>query len=290
MGSSEGVLQVALPKGRLQKRVVWLLQEAGISIEDPGRAYRFTFPEQGLEVKLLKPQNIPQLVALGAYDLGFTGYDWVRETQAAVHELLDTGFDPVEIVAAIPEHYTPEEVFRKTPVRVASEYRHLTHAYLQEKGICEFVFIQSFGATEAFPPEDADLIVDNMATGTTLRANRLKVIDVLLRSSTRLIAYPASLQNSEKRKRIDALVQVLKSVLLAQERVLLEMNVPSDRLEEVVQFLPCMRAPTVMPLYGGAGYAVKVAVRKEEVPALIPKLKALGVTDILEYRLQKVIP
>ncbi len=283
-------LKIALPKGRLQDRVLWLLRESGISLEDAGRSYRFFLPEHGMEVKLLKPQNIPQLVALGAYDLGFTGYDWIVETDAKVEQLLDTGFDPVQIVVAIPEEYDSEDVFSRKPVRVASEYRRLAYQYLKKRNITNFVFIQSYGATEAFPPEDADLIIDNMATGTTLRANRLKVIDTLLSSSTRLIAYPESLKDEGKRRRVDELVQVFKSVLLAQERVLLEMNVPPDKLEEVVRFLPCMRAPTVMPLYGGAGYAVKVAVRKEEVPALIPKLKELGVTDILEYRLQKVIP
>ncbi len=280
-------LRLVIPKGRIHKKVVELLEDAGIKVEADERTYRPVVNDSDLYVKIMKPQNIPKLVSIGAHDAGFTGYDWILETGADVVELFDTGFDPVRIVAAIPADRTWEEMKLKKII-VASEYENITKEFLDRENI-EYIFIRTYGATEVFPPEDADLIVDNTATGRTLEMNKLKVAKELFSSSTRFIANKKALEDPWKREKIEEMIMLFRSVLNARERVMLEMNVPKDRFEEIVKILPCMRAPTVAPLYGNQGYAIKVAVKKEEVRNLIPLLKKLGATDILEYELRKVI-
>ncbi len=279
--------KLVVPKGRIYKKVVELLEDIGIRVEADERTYRPFVNDPEIYVKIMKPQNIPKLVEIGAHDAGFTGYDWILETGADVVELLDTGFDPVKIVAAIPVNSSWEKL-RSRKVIAASEYENITRRFLEEEGL-DYIFIRTFGATEVFPPEDADLIVDNSATGRTLEMNRLKVVKELFSSSTRFIVNKDSLKDEWKREKIDEMIMLFKAVLNARERVMLEMNVPKDKFEEIVKILPCMRAPTVAPLYGNQGYAIKVAVKKDEVRSLIPLLKKMGATDILEYELRKVI-
>lgn len=279
--------KLVVPKGRIYKKVVELLGDIGIKVEADDRTYRPFVNSPEIYVKIMKPQNIPKLVEIGAHDAGFTGYDWILETGADVVELLDTGFDPVKVVAAIPVDSHWEEL-KSRKVIAASEYENITKKFLQEKGL-DYIFIRTFGATEVFPPEDADLIVDNSATGRTLEMNRLKVVKELFSSSTRFIVNKKALEDKWKKEKIDEMLMLFKAVLNARERVMLEMNVPKDKFEEIVKILPCMRAPTVAPLYGDQGYAIKVAVKKDEVRSLIPLLKKMGATDILEYELRKVI-
>ena len=277
-----------MPKGKLFDKVSCLLGEAGLGLSQNGRNYRPKCADAGIEVKVLKPQNIPKLVELGSQDIAFTGYDWIAEEGAQVCELLDTGFDAVKVVAAMPETADPGSLQGRR-IRVASEYENLTRGFLSSKGL-DFVFIRSFGATESFVPEDADMIVDNSSSGATLKENGLSVYSEILSSSTRLVANKDSLADPWKSKKIADVLLLLSSVLEARKRLLLEMNVPKDRLEAVMPALPSMKAPTVSKLYGDKqeGYAVKTAVLKDEVPALIPKLKALGATDILVYSLLQV--
>ena len=279
--------KLVVPKGRIHKNVIKLLEDIGIKIEADERTYRPFVNAPEMYVKIMKPQNIPKLVEIGAHDAGFTGFDWILETGADVEEMLDTGFDPVKIVAAIPVS-SDWETLKKKKVIAASEYENITKRFLEEEGI-DYIFIRTFGATEVFPPEDADLIVDNSATGRTLEMNRLKVVKELFSSSTRFIVNKKALDDSWKREKVEELLMLFKAVLNARERVMLEMNVPREKFEEIVKILPCMRAPTVAPLYGDQGYAIKIAVRKDEVRTLIPTLKKLGATDILEYELRKVI-
>ena len=279
--------KLVIPKGRIHKNVVKLLEDIGIRVEADERTYRPIVSAPEMYVKIMKPQNIPKLVEIGAHDAGFTGYDWILETGADVVELLDTGFDPVKIVAAIPVT-SDWDTLKKKKLIAASEYENITKKFLEEEGV-DYIFIRTFGATEVFPPEDADLIVDNSATGRTLEMNRLKVIKELFHSSTRFIANKKALEDPWKREKIEELLMLFRAVLNARERVMLEMNVPADKFEEIVKILPCMRAPTVAPLYGDQGYAIKIAVKKDEVRTLIPLLKKMGATDILEYELRKVI-
>ncbi len=281
-------LRLILPKGRIQENVLSLLRKIGLPFSANGRSLRPACGDGSIEAKILKPQNIPTLVALGRHDAGFTGHDWIVEQEADVVELLDLGFDPVRIVAAVPETLAENDRWKRERLVVASEYRKLAETFIRDRKL-DAVFVQSFGATEALPPEDADLIVDNTATGTTLRQNRLRVVDELMRSTTRFIGNRDALEDPDKRKRLDEMVMLMKSILQARDRVLLEMNVSNDCFESLVGDLPCMRSPTVAPLHGEAGYAVKIAVPAQEAPKLIPKLVEAGARDILEFRLEKIV-
>ena len=279
--------RLAVPKGRIYDGVAALLADSGLPLKASSRSYRPVIDGTTIEVKVLKPQNIPQLVALGVYDAGFTGLDWVREHGAKVEELLDTGLDPVTLVAAVPEGVTEKDL-KKRRILAASEYPRLAEAFLKSRGF-DFTLLRTYGATEVFPPDDADLIVDNCATGQTLKANHLEVLAELFGSTTRLVASPKALKTPAKGQALRELTDVMRGVLDARDRVLLEMNVEKDKLKGLVKMLPAMKSPTVQPLHEG-GYAVKIAARKKEVRALLPKIRALGATDILEYALRKVIP
>jgi ATP phosphoribosyltransferase-like protein len=225
----------------------------------------------------------------GSRDFGFAGADWVAELGVEVVELLDTGLDPVRLVAAAPAESLVNGLLPKRVRVVASEYERLTRAWIAKTGI-EAKFVKSFGATEVFPPEDADCIVDIAATGATLAANGLTVVDELATSSTRLYACPASMKNPMKRQVGERLVLLLRSVLEARKRVMLEVNVGADKLEGLVGILPCMREPTISPLHAGAGYAVKAAVPRADLARLIPEIKRVGGTDLVVSGLSQIVP
>jgi ATP phosphoribosyltransferase len=275
----------------MKTAVFQLLAEAGIEIRHGSRNYRPKISLDGVEVKLLKPQNIGEMLHLGSRDIGFAGADWAAELGADLVEVLDTGLDPVSLVAAAPRDML-DASGGELPDRhlvVASEYERLTKKWIDERGL-DASFVKSYGATEVFPPEDADCIVDNSATGSTLEANDLEVVGELMTSSTRLFAHPTVLENDEKREAIDRLVMVLRSVLEARARVMIEVNVTAERLEELVAVLPCMREPTISPLHSQSGYAVKAAVPRDVLPTIIPELKEHGGTDIVVTSLAQIVP
>jgi ATP phosphoribosyltransferase len=246
----------------------------------------------GAEAKLLKPQNIVEMLAVGSRDAGFAGADWVAELQADVVELLDTGLDPVQLVAAAPaalleDGRLPRMLDRR--LIVASEYERLARGWIGAQGLCA-EFVRSYGATEVFPPEDADVIVDNTATGATLEANGLAIVDVLMRSSTRLYANRAALEDPVRRRYIDDLVLLINSVLEARRRVMLEVNASAACLDAVVAVLPSMRQATVARLFGNGGYAVKAAIPRDLLPQVIPAVKAAGGTDVVVSTLSQIVP
>lgn len=280
-------INLALPKGRMAEGVLKLMEDAGLKVLANGRNYRPLCRDPRFELKILKPQDIVRMVELGRHDLAFAGYDWVVERGASVDELLDTELDSVRIVAAAPEALVASGELKARPIVVASEYERITKNWLDREGY-NAVFVRSHGATEVFPPEDADMIVDNTATGRTLMENGLAEIATLMRSSTRLIANP-TLMKGPRRDAVEEFLLLLRSVLDARKRVMLEMNVGAAALEAVLGALPCMRRPTVMPLSGDGGFAVKSAVLRAEVPVIIPRLKAAGAVDILEYPFSKVV-
>ena len=280
-------LKIVIPKGRIYDNIAKLLNDVGFGLEVAERVYTPRVDDPEIEAKIMKPQNIPQLVELGSHDIGFTGYDWIVETQADVVEIMDLGFDPVKIVAAVPEDLSHVDLHSRKII-VATEYEGITKGFLNKENY-NYVLLRTFGATEVFPPEDADMIVDNISTGRTLKEHNLRIIATLMKSSTRFIANKSSLEQPWKRKKISEMQMLFQSVLDARERVMLEMNVPKEKFDEIVNNLPCMRSPTVAPLYGDQGYAIKIAVKKSEVAKLIPRLKELGATDILEYEFRKVL-
>ena len=288
-GNKNGVLRLGLPKGRMESGVLKLLSDAGISVTPTARGYRPAVSLTDTEAKILKPQNIVEMLMLGSRDVGFAGADWVQEMGADVVELLDTELDPVHVVAAAPQTLLEAGELPRRRLVVASEYERLTVDWIESRGL-EAAFVKSFGATEVFPPEDADLIVDNTATGLTLEANGLVVVDKLMASSTRLYACPHALTDKIKRPRIEDLQLLLQSVLDARRRVMVEVNAPADKLAAVVALLPCMREATVSPLYHNSGYAVKAAVPREQLPQVIPAVKAAGGSDVVVTALAQIVP
>ena len=285
-------MRLALPKGRMQEGVHSLLGDAGIRLRAGSRGYRPSINLPNFEVKILKPQSIVEMLHLGSRDLGFAGADWVAELGANLVELLDTGMDPVRVVAAAPSAVARGLLGGDRPAKtliVASEYERLTHAWIERRGL-RARFVRSYGATEVFPPEDADCIVDNTATGSTLTANGLDIIDELMTSSTRLYGNPIMLEDPARRAIAEDFVLVVRSVIEARQRVMLEVNVAPENLEAVIAVLPCMREPTVSPLHGNRGYAVKAAVPRELLPRLIPDIKAHGGTDVVVTTLAQIVP
>lgn len=280
-------IKLALPKGRMYEAVSRLLADAGFRILTNGRSYRPLCSDDRFELKILKPQNIVTMVGLGSHDVAFAGHDWVVELEAEVVELLDTELDPVRLVAAAPRERADVAALRARRIVVASEYERISRRYLDAGGF-DYLLLRSYGATEVFPHEDADMIVDNTATGRTLAENGLVELDTLLTSSTRLIANPSALRGAKQRD-LDELVMLLRAVLDARRRVMLEMNVAPESLDAVLRVLPCMRVPTVQELRGDAGFAVKAAVPREGVARLLPVLKAAGACDILEVTFSKVV-
>ena len=285
-----GQVRIGLPKGSMQSGVLSLLADAGIEIRVGERNYRPRLSWPGFAAKLLKPQNVVEMLHAGSRDVGFAGADWVAELDADLVELLDTELDPVQVVAAAPAGLLVDGALPpRRPLVVASEYARLTQRWIAS-GSIDAVFVRSYGATEVFPPEDADLIVDNTATGSTLRANGLAIVDTLMRSSTRLYAARPALDDPTRRGPIEDLVLLLKSVLEARRRVMLELNVAEEDFERVVSILPCMREPTVSRLHGESGYAVRAAVPRTALPALLLDIKARGGTDLVVSEPQQIVP
>jgi ATP phosphoribosyltransferase len=281
-------LRILIPKGRIFDNVSRLFSEAGFPIYLADRTYRPVIAADWLDAKIMKPQNVGELLELGSHDAGFTGTDWIQESNADVEEILDLGFDRVRIVVAVPQNFD-DAALRAKKLVVATEYVNLAEAWLKKSGY-QYRILRTYGATEVFPPDDADMIIDNTSSGQTLRDNGLRIIDTILESSTRFIASRSAMADRQKRSRIEELAMLFRAVLDGRDRVMLEMNIPKDRFDGIAQGLPAMRSPTVAPLFGDQGYAVKIAVKKHEVPDIIPRLKKLGAVDIVEYDLRKVVP
>jgi len=279
---------LGLPKGRMEKGIIRLLEEVGISVVGSERGYRPSISFPNTTAKTMKPQNIIEMLSHGRRDIGFAGADWVEELNADVVEVLDTGLDEVRLVAAVPREMAAKGLPDRKIV-VTSEYERLAKKWILEQSL-DAEFVRSYGATEVFPPEDADLVIDNVATGSTLKANGLVAIDTIMRSSTRLLASRAAMENDAKRDRIEAFRLVLESALNARRRVMLEINASSENLDELVALLPSMREATVAPLFAGAGFAIRAAVLRQNLPELLPVLKDAGGTDIVVSSIAQIVP
>jgi ATP phosphoribosyltransferase len=280
-------LKLVLPKGRINTKVLKLLSDCGIELVGGDRDYRPQAYGFDFEVKLLKSQNIPSMVELGQHDIGFAGIDWIKERGCEIEVLKNLEYDPVKIVACIPEDWDWQEM-QKRKLIVASEYKNISVEYLNRLGL-DYQLLRSYGATEVFPPEDADMIIDNTSTGSTIRANRLKIVDTVMTSSTQFIANVDVMKDTGKRRDIEDLLTLMQAVINGRDKVLLEMNCANDAIESIVKLLPCMRYPTVSPLYQDKGFAIKAAVKKSQIRALIPNLIAAGATDILETAIRKAV-
>ena len=286
-------LKILLAKGRIYESVYELLNDVGISIHLPDRTYFPVTNQDDLAFQVVKPQITSALLAKNCADVGFSGKDWVYENgvENDVEEIMDLGFDPVRIVAAIPETKDYEKLL-KGKVTIATEYQNLAKKYIDSKKI-EGTIFRTWGTSEGFVQDNDDalaqILIDNTSTGSSLRANRLKIVDTLMESSTRMYASKEAMKNPSKKQKILELKMLFEAVLAARSRVMLEMNVAKADFDGLIKGIPSMKSPTVSPLFGDDGYAVKIAVKKSEVPTLLPKLQSLGATDILEYELRKVM-
>ena len=286
-------LKILLAKGRIYESVYALLSDVGISINLPERQYFPTTNQKDLAFQVVKPQITSLLLANNKADVGFSGKDWVYENgvQDDVIEIMDLGFDPVRIVAAIPENKDYDKLL-KGPVTIATEYQALSKKYVEDKKIDGTIF-RTWGTSEGFVQDTEDsiaqILIDNTSTGSSLKANRLKIVDTLMESSTRMYASKEAMNDPEKKQKIMELKMLFETVLNARSRVMLEMNCSEVDFDKLIKGIPSMKSPTVSPLFGGNGYAIKIAVKKSEVPTLLPKLQSLGATDIVEYELRKVM-
>ena len=289
------MISIALPKGSLEEQTYLLFKQADLEIKKTDRDYNPTIRDPRIgKIKILRPQEIPGYVSDGYFDLGISGLDWVRESNADIVEVADLpyskqGAGNVKIVIAVPKDSDIESAKDVKPgSRVASEYPNLTKKFFEDRGVTVDVHF-SYGATEAKVPDLMDVVVDLTETGSTLRKNGLKIVDIIMESSSKLIANKKSWEDPVKRQEIEEIRTLLLSVIEARGKVLLDMNVPADKLDAVIESLPSMKRPTVSQLYKSDYYAVETVVNKSEVNLLIPKLKALGAEDILEMDISKIV-
>jgi len=289
------MLRIALPKGSLEEQTFLLFKQADLDIKRTEREYNPRISDPRIEqVKILRPQEIPDYVADGYFDVGISGHDWVIESGADVVEIADLPYSKqgagiVKIVIAVPDGQKIESAADIKPnSRVTTEYPNITRDYFEKLGIpVEICF--SYGATEAKVPDLMDVVVDLTETGSTLRKNNLKIIDTMLESITKLIVNRNSWEDPVKRKEITEIRTLLLSVIEARGKVLLDMNVPADKLNDVIAALPAMKMPTVSKLYNSEYYAIETVVEKEGVNILIPELKRIGAEDILELDISKIV-
>jgi ATP phosphoribosyltransferase len=289
------MIRIALPKGSLEAQTLQLFKEANLEVKRGDRDYNPIIDDHRIgKVKILRPQEIPNYVETGYFDLGISGLDWVKETKANVKEVSPlsyskTGEGTVKIVVAVHRDEPIDDVNRIRPnSRVTTEYPEITKEYFGRLGIPVQLF-PSFGASEAKVPDLMDVVVDLTETGTTLRRNGLKIIGQIMESYTVIIANRDSFEDVAKRRAIEEIVTLLLGVIDARHQVLLSMNVPEDAMERVVAALPALKRPTVSRLHGVDYYSIQTVVQKGHVNTLIPSLKAAGAQDILEIPIAKII-
>ncbi len=289
------VLRIVLPKGSLEKATFELFEAADLTIRRSSSVdYKATIDDPRIvDVRILRPQEIPQYVAEGLFDIGITGRDWVEETQSDVESLGELKYskattDPVKVVVAVAGD-SPAQTVADLPhgVRVSSEYPSLTERYFAQRGIKADVRL-SYGASEAKIPDIADCIVDITETGRALRAAGLRVIDTMLVSYTEMIANKDSYADPAKRHAMGQLMTLLLGTLDARGKVLVKLNVGSDDLQKVLAVLPSAKSPTISELAGG-GFAVESVVEKRTINTLIPALKDAGASDLLEMPISKIV-
>ncbi|MBX7072623.1 MAG: ATP phosphoribosyltransferase [Pirellulales bacterium] len=287
------VLRLGIPAGSLQEATAELFRRAGYKITFPSRSYYPVIDDDEIECLLIRAQEMARYVADGILDAGLTGYDWIMETGADVHEVAELVFSkvsrrPVRWVLCVPEDSPVRSVQDLAGKRIATEAVGLTRQYLARHGVEARVEF-SWGATEVKPPRLADAIVEVTETGNSLRANNLRIVDEILQSTTRFIANRASYAEPWKRQKIDDIVLMLQGAMAAEGRVGLMMNVPRERLTQVLSLLPALQRPTVSSLSDEAWVGVNTVLSESVVRNIIPKLKAAGARGIVEYQLSKII-
>ncbi|HXF05236.1 MAG TPA: ATP phosphoribosyltransferase [Blastocatellia bacterium] len=312
-------VRFAIPKGSLEKATFDLLERAWYTISGRERTYRPRISDPEIELKMLRPQEIPIFVAEGLHDVGITGQDWIQETHANVETLLDLEYGKVKLVIAVPTTLpvtSLSDLFRHfwrqgKPVRISAEYLNISAEYVKanptyrrafgkrepmvitpwwRRGTNDKVRIYlSFGATEAKPPEDTDAIIDLIETGTTLERNNLKAIETILESSAVLIANRQALRQRAKREKIYDIMTLLKGVIDGAKKLHIFVNVKEENLDTLLQRLPALKRPTISALSVKGWYSVNTVVEKQEFLTLLPVLRQLA-QGLVVHEPRQILP
>lgn len=292
--SDKKTLVLGLPKGSLQEATFLMMRKAGFNVSVGSRSYMPSIDDPELQGRLIRAQEISRYVEHGMLDAGITGHDWILENGSDVVEIAELiyakqGLRPVRWVLAVPNDSRIKSVKDLEGKRIATEAVGLTRRYLKKNKVnAEVEF--SWGATEVKAPELVDAIVEITETGSSLRANNLRIVETVLESTTRLIANRRAVKDPWKMRKIEQLAMLLTGALAAEARVLLKMNVSEKNLTKVVKFLPALHAPTINSLSSEGWYSIESVVEERVVREIIPQLKAAGAEGIIEIGLNKVVP
>jgi ATP phosphoribosyltransferase len=284
---------LGLPKGSLQEATYQMMRKAGFNISSGSRSYVPNIDDDEIDARLIRAQEIGHYVELGVLDAGMTGYDWIVESGAEVVEVQELvygkqGFRPVRWVLAVPEDSPIQSVKDLEGKRIATEAVGITTKYLKDNGVnAEVEF--SWGATEVKAPELVDAIVELTETGSSLRANNLRIVETILSSTTRLVANKAAWEDEGKRAKIEQLSLLLAGALAAEAKVLLKLNAPTADIATITAILPSLHAPTINTLNTEGWVAIETVVDESVVREIIPQLKHVGAEGIIEIPLNKVI-
>ncbi len=290
---SSNILKLGIPKGSLEEATVNLFAKAGYNIKIKSRSYFPSIDDNEIECMLIRAQEIARYVQNGVLDAGLTGKDWIQENRADVVEIADlvyskTSSRPVRWVLAVPNESSIQSVKDLQGKRIATEAVNMTVDYLKKHGVTADVEF-SWGATEVKPPKLVDAIVEITETGSSLRANNLRIIETLMESNTKFVMNKEAYDNPWKKQKVDRLVLMLKSAMAANGQVGLMMNVPKNKLDEVMKILPEGKKPTIAELTDSNWMDLTVILEEQLVREIAPDLKAIGVEDIVEYSINKII-
>jgi ATP phosphoribosyltransferase len=299
-------VKFAIPKGSIEEATFKILEQAWQSVSGRGRTYRVKLSDPEIEVKVLRPQEIPTYVQEGFYDVGITGKDWVREAKADITTLLDLEYGKVKQVIAVPETFAVKDLTglieefatKKKPLRISSEYLTTTAAHIKSNQAYQKHFgkldpmiitpwlrvgenknveiFLSFGATEAKPPEDVDAIFDITETGTTLGQNKLKIIDFVMESSAVFVANRIALRNTKKREKIADMIALLRGVVEGRKKLHIFVNVRKENLDHLLKNMPALKKPTVSELSEQGWFGVNTIIDKNEFIKLVPMMRKIA--------------
>ena len=287
-------LRLGIPIGSLQAATLDMMRRAGFNINVAPRSYYPAVDDDELEVRLIRPQDMSRFVERSAVDCGLTGSDWVAENGSDVHMVAELVYSkqtlmPFRWVIAVPEDSPIRTVEDLRSKRISTELVNVARRFLAERGIMAEVEF-SHGATESKAPDLVDAVMDGTETGASLRANRMRILETVMTSTTQFIASKESWADEWKRGKMESLAMLFLGAIAARFKVGLKMNVTEENLEKVLKILPSMKGPTVSSLAGEAGYALEVIVDEKVVRQIVPELKHAGAEAIVEYPLNKVIP
>ena len=293
MSKEAPIVKFGLPKGSLEEATIKLFAKAGWNIRKSSRSYKPSIDDEEIEGRFVRSQEISRYVDHGYFDVGLCGYDWIVENGSDVVEVCDLIYSrasnrPSYWVLAVPEASEIKTVEDLQGKRIATEVVNMTRRFLEDKGVeAEVEF--SWGATEVKVPDMVDAIVDLTETGNSLVANKLRIVDTLLKTNTKLVANKQSWENRIKRQKIENIAMMLEAALEATDKVGLKLNAPKANLEEILSILPALRNPTVNRLSDEGWSAIEVILSERNVRDIVPKLKQMGAEGIIEYPLNKVV-